>query len=152
MAPSASGIAGSFPALDTRLQSVLREWLQHMQELAKHDADRPEAPSAPFAANSSCTRAIPAWRRTPQPSWSSRVPITINSLGGRADVNEPLVTPAGATGARRRGTPRSPSTVRTATALHPHVVRRLDSGRLGCSTGRVGNRLRSSPEPANPHL
>ncbi|MFD4137489.1 MULTISPECIES: hypothetical protein [unclassified Streptomyces] len=39
MAPSASGIAGSFPALDARSQSVLREWLQHMQELAKSDAD-----------------------------------------------------------------------------------------------------------------
>lgn len=61
MAQSASGIAGSFPALDH------------------------------------------TWRRTPRPSWSSRVPITINSLGARADFNEP-VTPAGATDARRRGT------------------------------------------------
>jgi nitronate monooxygenase len=48
---SASGIVGSFPALNAKPQSALREWLQQItEEWAKHDADHPEAPSAPFAS------------------------------------------------------------------------------------------------------
>ena len=47
-----AGIVGSFPALNARPQSQLDEWIHQItEELAAHDRDHPDAPSAPFAVN-----------------------------------------------------------------------------------------------------
>jgi nitronate monooxygenase len=49
IAQCTSGVVGSFPSLNARPQPVLREWLTRItEELAKHDANNPESPSAPF--------------------------------------------------------------------------------------------------------
>ena len=52
IAQSRAGIVGSFPSLNARPQSQLREWLVRINEdLAKHDADNPDQLSAPYAVN-----------------------------------------------------------------------------------------------------
>lgn len=46
IAQCTAGIVGSFPSLNARPQSQLREWLTRITEdLAKHDANNPDAPS-----------------------------------------------------------------------------------------------------------
>ncbi|WP_327191170.1 nitronate monooxygenase family protein [Streptomyces xinghaiensis] len=89
IAQSASGIVGSFPALNARPQSALREWLEHItEELAKHDAGRPESPSAPFAVNLIVHRTNSRLEEDLATVVDFRVPIVITSLGARADVND----------------------------------------------------------------
>src|SRR5215207_3837391 len=47
-----AGVIGSFPALNARPKELLDEWLDRItRELAEHDRQHPEAPSAPFAVN-----------------------------------------------------------------------------------------------------
>lgn len=89
IAQSAAGIVGSFPALNARPQSALREWLQHITEaLAKHDADRPGEPSAPFAVNLIVHRTNSRLEEDLATVVAFEVPIVITSLGARADVND----------------------------------------------------------------
>ncbi|MEU9115179.1 nitronate monooxygenase family protein [Streptomyces sp. NPDC048483] len=86
---SAAGIVGSFPALNARPQSALREWLQHItEELAKHDADHPEAPSVPFAVNLIVHRTNSRLEEDLATVVEFKVPIIITSLGARADVDD----------------------------------------------------------------
>ena len=47
-----AGIVGSFPSLNARPASQLDEWIHQItEELAAHDRDHPDTPSAPFAVN-----------------------------------------------------------------------------------------------------
>ncbi|MFZ2175501.1 MAG: nitronate monooxygenase family protein [Rhodococcus sp. (in: high G+C Gram-positive bacteria)] len=91
IAQSTSGIVGSFPTLNARPQPVLREWLQRItEELAKYDANNPEAPSAPFAVNLIVHKSNDRLAEDLATIVEFAVPIVITSLGARADVNEAI--------------------------------------------------------------
>ena len=88
IAQSTSGIVGSFPTLNARPQPMLREWLTHITEaLAKHDADNPETPSAPYAVNLIVHKSNDRLDEDLATIVEFEVPIVITSLGARADVN-----------------------------------------------------------------
>ncbi len=82
-----AGIVGSFPALNARPQSLLRDWLDRITtELADHTAKTPHAPAAPFAVNQIAHRSNPRLMDDLELCVQFRVPITICSLGAREDV------------------------------------------------------------------
>ncbi|MGW4479271.1 NAD(P)H-dependent flavin oxidoreductase [Rhodococcus triatomae] len=88
IAQCTSGIVGSFPTLNARPQSQLREWLTQITEaLAKHDANNPEAPSAPFAVNLIVHKSNDRLAEDLATVVEFEVPIVITSLGAREDVN-----------------------------------------------------------------
>ena len=83
-----SGIVGSFPALNARPQSQLDEWIHQItEELAAHDRDHPEEPSAPFAVNQIVHRSNDRFEEDMTTCAKWRVPIVITSLGAREDLN-----------------------------------------------------------------
>jgi nitronate monooxygenase len=89
IAQCTSGIVGSFPTLNARPQSQLREWLTRITEaLAKHDANTPESPSAPFAVNLIVHKSNDRLEEDLAAVVEFQVPIVITSLGARADVND----------------------------------------------------------------
>ncbi|MGW0040922.1 NAD(P)H-dependent flavin oxidoreductase [Rhodococcus sp. NPDC003348] len=91
IAQCTSGIVGSFPSLNARPQSQLREWLTQIGEvLAKHDANNPEAPSAPYAVNLIVHRSNDRLDEDLATIVEFQVPIVITSLGAREDVNEAI--------------------------------------------------------------
>ncbi|MDV7084409.1 nitronate monooxygenase [Rhodococcus sp. IEGM 248] len=91
IAQSTSGIVGSFPSLNARPQPVLREWLTRITEaLAKHDANNPETPSAPYAVNLIVHKSNDRLDEDLATIVEFEVPIVITSLGARADVNEAI--------------------------------------------------------------
>ncbi|MBA8962346.1 nitronate monooxygenase [Rhodococcus percolatus] len=91
IAQSTSGIVGSFPSLNARPQPVLREWLTRITEaLAKHDANNPETPSAPYAVNLIVHQSNDRLDEDLATIVEFQVPIVITSLGARADVNEAI--------------------------------------------------------------
>ena len=86
-----SGIVGSFPSLNARPQPELREWLTRITEaLAKHDANNPETPSAPYAVNLIVHKSNDRLDEDLATIVEFEVPIVITSLGARADVNEAI--------------------------------------------------------------
>lgn len=86
-----SGIVGSFPSLNARPQSALREWLTRITEaLAKHDANNPEAPSAPYAVNLIVHKSNDRLDEDLATIIEFEAPIVITSLGARDDVNEAI--------------------------------------------------------------
>ena len=83
-----AGIVGSFPALNARPASQLDEWLHRItEELAAHDRDHPERPSAPFAVNQIVHRSNDRLEADMAMCEKWRVPLLITSLGAREDVN-----------------------------------------------------------------
>ncbi|GAA4484363.1 nitronate monooxygenase family protein [Rhodococcus olei] len=91
IAQCTSGIVGSFPSLNARPQSQLREWLTRITEaLAKYDANNPEAPSAPYAVNLIVHRSNDRLDEDLATIVEFQVPIVITSLGAREDVNEAI--------------------------------------------------------------
>jgi nitronate monooxygenase len=83
-----SGIVGSFPALNARPQSQLDEWIHQItEELAAHDRDHPDAPSAPFAVNQIVHRSNDRFEEDMATCAKWKVPIVITSLGAREDLN-----------------------------------------------------------------
>ncbi|MDH6287323.1 NAD(P)H-dependent flavin oxidoreductase [Rhodococcus opacus] len=91
IAQSTSGIVGSFPSLNARPQPVLREWLTRITEtLAKHDANYPETPSAPYAVNLIIHKSNDRLDEDLATIVEFEVPIVITSLGARADVNDAI--------------------------------------------------------------
>ncbi len=91
IAQSTSGIVGSFPSLNARPQPVLREWLTRItEELAKHDANNPETPSAPYAVNLIVHKSNDRLDEDLATIVEFEVPIVITSLGARADVNDAI--------------------------------------------------------------
>jgi nitronate monooxygenase len=84
-----AGIVGSMPALNARPASQLDEWLAEITEaLAAHDREHPESPAAPFAINQIVHKSNDRLEHDMQVCAKYKVPITITSLGARADVNE----------------------------------------------------------------
>ena len=83
-----AGIVGSFPALNARPQSQLDEWIHQItEELAAHDRDHPDAPSAPFAVNQIVHRSNDRFEQDMMTCAKWKVPIVITSLGAREDLN-----------------------------------------------------------------
>ena len=84
-----AGIVGSMPALNARPASQLDEWLAEITEaLAAYDRAHPESPAAPFAINQIVHKSNDRLEHDMQVCAKYKVPITITSLGARADVNE----------------------------------------------------------------
>jgi len=84
-----AGIVGSMPALNARPASQLDEWLAEITEaLASHDRAHPESPAAPYAINQIVHKSNDRLEHDMQVCAKYKVPITITSLGARADVNE----------------------------------------------------------------
>ena len=83
-----AGIVGSFPALNARPQSQLDEWIHQItEELAAHDRDHPDAPSAPFAVNQIVHRSNDRFEQDMMTCAKWKVPIVITSLGAREELN-----------------------------------------------------------------
>lgn len=84
-----AGVVGSFPTLNARPQSELRVWLTRVAEaLAKHDANNPDSPAAPFAVNLIVHRSNDRLEEDLAVVEEFQVPIVITSLGARPEVNE----------------------------------------------------------------
>jgi len=84
-----AGIVGSFPALNARPQSMVDEWLHRItEELAAHDRDHPDRPSAPFAVNQIVHRSNDRLMQDMATCQKWKVPIVITSLGAIAEVND----------------------------------------------------------------
>ena len=84
-----AGIVGSFPSLNARPHSQLDEWIHQItEELAAHDRDHPDAPSAPFAVNQIVHRSNDRFEQDMLTCAKWKVPIVITSLGARTELNE----------------------------------------------------------------
>ncbi|MFI7524072.1 NAD(P)H-dependent flavin oxidoreductase [Nocardia salmonicida] len=89
VAQSVAGVVGSFPALNARTSTQLREWLTRIAaDLDRFDKDHPGEPSAPFAVNLIVHRSNDRLDDDLAVLEELRVPIVITSLGARADVND----------------------------------------------------------------
>ncbi len=81
IAQCTSGIIGSFPALNARPQSALRDWLKLITVAREeHDREHPENPSAPFAVNLIVHRSNNRLEEDLATIAEFEVPIVITSL------------------------------------------------------------------------
>lgn len=86
-----AGIIGSFPSLNARPQSMLREWLvQITRALTDHDARNPESPASPYAVNLIAHHTNERLDQDLETIVDFQVPIVITSLGARPEVNEAI--------------------------------------------------------------
>ncbi|MGV2979523.1 NAD(P)H-dependent flavin oxidoreductase [Camelimonas sp. ID_303_24] len=86
-----AGIVGSFPALNARPKELLDEWLHQIrEELAAHDRDHPDQPSAPFAVNQIVHRSNNRLDHDVEMCVKHKVPVIITSLGAREDLNQAI--------------------------------------------------------------
>jgi len=86
-----AGIVGSFPALNARPGHVLDEWLERItSELADHDKENPDRPSAPYAVNQIVHKTNSRLEHDVEICIKYKVPIVITSLGARSDVNDAI--------------------------------------------------------------
>jgi nitronate monooxygenase len=86
-----AGVVGSFPALNARPPSALREWIHQIRsELAAWDAAHPEAPAAPFAINQIVHKSNNRLEHDLAVCVEEKVPLIITSLGAREDLNRAI--------------------------------------------------------------
>jgi nitronate monooxygenase len=91
IAQCTAGVLGSFPALNARSPSQLDEWLHEITEaLAAHNRAHPSRPAAPFAINQIVHKSNSRLESDLAAAVKWRVPVTISSLGARADVNDAM--------------------------------------------------------------
>lgn len=91
IAQCASGVIGSFPALNARPQEKLDHWIVEIKAaLAAHDAQHPDRPSAPFAVNQIVHRSNDRLMKDVEACVRHQVPIIICSLGAREDVYQAI--------------------------------------------------------------
>ena len=84
-----AGVVGAFPSLNARPQSELRVWLERItEELAKHDANSPDSPAAPYAINMIVHKSNDRLYEDLAVVEEFQVPIVITSLGALPEVNE----------------------------------------------------------------
>ncbi|WP_299648598.1 nitronate monooxygenase family protein, partial [Sphingomonas bacterium] len=84
-----AGIVGSFPALNARPQALFDEWLHRItEELAAHNRDHPDRPAAPYAVNQIVHKSNDRLEADLATCAKWQVPITITSLGARAELND----------------------------------------------------------------
>ena len=88
IAQCVAGVVGSMPALNARPASQLEDWLAEITEaLAAHDKAHPDNPAAPFAINQIVHKSNDRLEQDMALCVKYKVPITITSLGARADIN-----------------------------------------------------------------
>lgn len=97
-----AGIIGSFPALNAREREgepiMLDLWLQRItQELDRHNQANPDRPAAPYAVNQIVHASNARLQRDLEICVRWKVPITITSLGARAEVNDAVHSYGGIT-------------------------------------------------------
>ena len=86
-----AGVVGSFPSLNARPLEVLEEWLIRIKaELAEHDAEHPDSPSAPFAVNLIVHKSNDRLEEDLELCVKHEVPMVITSLGANVAVNEAI--------------------------------------------------------------
>ncbi|MFD1710698.1 nitronate monooxygenase [Ottowia sp. GY511] len=86
-----AGIIGSFPSLNARPAHVFEEWLQRITaELAQHDRDHPDRPSAPFAVNQIVHKTNDRLQHDLELCVKYKVPLIITSLGAQSEVNDAI--------------------------------------------------------------
>ncbi|MEM6537265.1 MAG: nitronate monooxygenase family protein [Pseudomonadota bacterium] len=84
-----AGVVGSFPALNARPQEMLDTWLTEIkEELDKHNQANPDQPAAPYAVNQIVHRSNDRLMQDMETCVRHEVPITICSLGARAEIYE----------------------------------------------------------------
>jgi nitronate monooxygenase len=89
IAQCASGVVGSFPALNARPQSALDDWLTQIKDaLARHDEENPDRLSAPYAVNQIVHRSNDRLMQDMETCVKHKVPLVITSLGAREEVYE----------------------------------------------------------------
>jgi len=82
-----AGVVGSFPALNARPVSVLRDWIQRIKrELAEYKAAHPQAVVAPFAVNMICHRTNDRLEQDIAICVEEQVPVIITSLQAPSDL------------------------------------------------------------------
>ncbi|WP_254453589.1 nitronate monooxygenase family protein [Siccirubricoccus sp. G192] len=87
VAQCTSGIIGSMPSLNARPAEQFEEWVLEIQErLAKHDAQHPDRPAAPFAINLIVHKSNDRLEQDLAVCVKHKVPIIITSLGARPEV------------------------------------------------------------------
>ncbi|ANM02697.1 2-nitropropane dioxygenase protein [Rhizobium phaseoli] len=88
LAQCKAGVVGAFPALNARPESQLDEWLAEItEELARHDANHPQRPAAPFAVNQIVHMSNKRLEHDLSLCVKYKVPIVISSLGAVPEVN-----------------------------------------------------------------
>jgi len=88
IAQCTAGVVGSVPALNARPAAQLADWLAEITEsLAAHNRAHPLAPAAPFAVNQIVHKTNDRLDADLAVATRFKVPITISSLGARAEVN-----------------------------------------------------------------
>lgn len=98
LAQCASGIIGTFPALNARPSSQFDEWLGAISEaIAAWDRDHPEAPAAPFGVNLIVHKSNPRLEDDLALCVRHKVPLVISSMGAREDVNHAIQAYGGVT-------------------------------------------------------
>jgi len=84
-----AGIIGSFPALNARPAHMLEEWLERItRELAEHDRQHPDRPSAPFAVNQIVHKTNDRLHHDMEVCVKYKVPLVITSLGAQPEIND----------------------------------------------------------------
>ncbi len=86
-----AGVVGSFPALNARPAPRLEEWLIEIRNsLAEHDANHPQALSAPFAVNQIVHKSNDRLSHDVDLCVKYQVPLVITSLGARPEINDAI--------------------------------------------------------------
>lgn len=89
IAQCCAGVVGSFPALNARPAEALDKWLVQIEEgLDAHNQKNPDQPAAPFAVNQIVHRSNDRLEHDIEVCVKHEVPITITSLGARAEIND----------------------------------------------------------------
>jgi len=82
-----NGIVGSFPALNTRPQAMLDQWLEQItQELKEFSEANPDKPVAPFAVNQVVHPSNSRLQADRELVKKHKVPLVITSQGNPAEV------------------------------------------------------------------
>jgi nitronate monooxygenase len=84
-----AGVIGAFPTINARPVAALDDWLTRIRdELAAHEADDPQARTAPFAANLIVHRTNPRLEEDLELVLRHEVPVVITSVGDPTAIVE----------------------------------------------------------------
>ncbi|MGB0853530.1 MAG: NAD(P)H-dependent flavin oxidoreductase [Pikeienuella sp.] len=93
-----AGIIGSFPCLNARPAEQVEAWMKEItEELDRHNQANPDNPAAPWAVNQIVHRSNDRLEHDIEMAMKYKAPITITSLGARADLNEAMHSVGGIT-------------------------------------------------------
>ena len=93
-----AGVIGSMPALNARPREQLEVELKFItEELDKYNQENPDFPAAPFAINQIVHRSNERLMHDVELCVKYKVPITITSLGARAELNDAMHSVGGIT-------------------------------------------------------